>query len=85
VGETVPGYEASAWFGMGAPAKTPKNIIEKLNREINEILAEPATKARIIQLGGVPMPGSAADFGAVIVSETEKWAKVVKFAGARVE
>lgn len=85
VGETVPGYEASAWFGMGAPAKTPKDVIEKLNREINAILAEPATNKRIVELGGVPMPGSAADFGAVIVSETAKWAKVVKFAGARVE
>lgn len=85
VGDTVKGYEASAWFGMGAPARTPKAIIDKLNREVNAILAEPAIKARIAELGGVTLIGTPADFGKIIVSETEKWEKVVKFAGARVD
>lgn len=85
VGETVKGYEASAWFGMGAPAKTPKPIIDKLNKEINAILAEPAMQAKIAELGGVPLLGPPADFGKIIVSETDKWEKVVKFAGAKVE
>lgn len=85
VSDTVKGYEASAWFGMGAPAKTPKAIIDKLNKEVNAILAEPAIKARIAELGGVTLIGTPADFGKIIVSETEKWEKVVKFAGARVD
>jgi tripartite-type tricarboxylate transporter receptor subunit TctC len=85
VGDTVKGYEASAWFGMGAPAKTPKPIIDKLNKEINAILNEPAMKARIAELGGVTLIGPPEDFGKIIVSETEKWEKVVKFAGARVD
>ena len=85
VGDTVKGYEASAWFGMGAPAKTPKPIIDTLNKEVNAILAEPAIKARIAELGGVTLIGTPADFGKIIVSETEKWEKVVKFAGAKVD
>ncbi len=85
VGETVKGYEASAWFGMGAPAKTPKPIIDKLNKEINAILAEPAMQAKFAELGGVPLAGPPEEFGRIIVSETEKWEKVVKFAGAKVE
>jgi len=85
VGETVKDYEASAWFGMGAPKNTPKEIIEKLNGEINAILAEPEMKTRIGELGGITMIGSPAEFGQVIAAETEKWEKVVKFAGARVE
>ncbi len=85
VGETAKDYEASAWFGIGVPKKTPKEIIDKLNSEINAVLAEPAMKARIAEMGGVSMAGSPADFGKVVVAETEKWAKVVKFAGARVE
>ena len=85
VGDTVKGYEASAWFGVGAPARTPKAIIDKLNKEVNAILAEPAIKARIAELGGVTLIGTPADFGKIIVSETEKWEKVVKFAGARVD
>ncbi|MBN9580411.1 MAG: tripartite tricarboxylate transporter substrate binding protein [Afipia sp.] len=85
VGDTVKGYEASAWFGMGAPAKTPRPIIDKLNKEVNAILAEPAMKAKIAELGGVTLIGTPEDFGKIIASETEKWAKVVKFAGARVE
>jgi tripartite-type tricarboxylate transporter receptor subunit TctC len=85
VGDTVKGYEASAWFGMGAPAKTPRPIIDKLNKEVNAILAEPAMKAKIAELGGVTLIGTPEDFGKIIASETEKWAKVVKFAGARVD
>ena len=85
VGDTVKGYEASAWFGMGAPAKTPKEIIDKLNKEINAILAEPEMKKKIADMGGVTLTGPPEDFGKIIVSETDKWEKVVKFAGARVE
>jgi tripartite-type tricarboxylate transporter receptor subunit TctC len=85
VAETVPGYEASAWFGMGAPKGTPVEIIDKLNAAVNEVLADPQMVSRLAELGGVPMRGSAADFGKVIVAETEKWAKVVKFAGASVD
>jgi tripartite-type tricarboxylate transporter receptor subunit TctC len=85
VGETVKGYEASAWFGMGAPKNTPAEIIAKLNNEVNAILDEPEMKARIAELGGVSMAGSPADFGNTIAAETEKWEKAVEFAGARVE
>ena len=85
VAETIPGYEASALFGMGAPIKTPPQIIEKLNREINAVLAEPDVKARLIELGGEPLVSSPQGFGAMIAAETEKWAKVVKFADIKVE
>jgi len=83
--DTVPGYEASALFGMGVPKNTPKEIIEKLNKEINAVLAEPAIKAKLIDLGGEPLIGPPEAFGAMIVAETEKWEKVVKSAGAHVE
>src|SRR5450432_310460 len=83
--ETVPGYEASALFGMGVPKKTPPEIIAKLNKEINAVLAEPATRAKLIDLGGEPLIGSPEDFGAMIVAETGKWEKVVKAAGVHVE
>jgi tripartite-type tricarboxylate transporter receptor subunit TctC len=83
--DTVPGYEASALFGMGAPKKTPKEIIEKLNKEINAVLAEPAIKAKLIDLGGEPLIGSPEDFGKMIVAETDKWEKVVKAAGVHVD
>jgi tripartite-type tricarboxylate transporter receptor subunit TctC len=85
VGDTVKGYEASAWFGIGAPAKTPKPVIDKLNKEVNAILAEPAMKKKIAEMGGVTLVGTPEDFGKIIVSETEKWEKVVKFAGAKVD
>jgi tripartite-type tricarboxylate transporter receptor subunit TctC len=85
VAETIPGYEASALFGMGAPIKTPPQIIEKLNREINAVLAEPDVKARLTELGGEPLVSSPQAFGAMIAAETEKWAKVVKFADIKVE
>jgi tripartite-type tricarboxylate transporter receptor subunit TctC len=70
---------------MGAPKKTPKEIIEKLNKEINAVLAEPATKAKLIDLGGEPLIGSPEDFGTMIVAETDKWEKVVKAAGVHVD
>src|SRR3954452_12585704 len=76
--ETVPGYEATALFGMGAPKNTPKEIIAKLNAEINEVLAEPATKARLVDLGGEPLIGTPEAFGAIIAAETEKWKKVIE-------
>jgi tripartite-type tricarboxylate transporter receptor subunit TctC len=83
--DTVPGYEASALFGMGAPRKTPPEIIEKLNKEINAVLAEPAIRAKLIDLGGEPLIGTPEAFGKMIVAETEKWEKVVKAAGLKVE
>ena len=85
VAETVPGYEASALFGMGAPAKTPPEIIEKLNREINAVLAEPEIKKRLTELGGEPLIATPQAFGEIIKAETEKWEKVVKFAGISVD
>jgi tripartite-type tricarboxylate transporter receptor subunit TctC len=83
--ETVPGYEASALFGMGVPKKTPPEIVEKLNKEINAVLAEPDMKKRLTELGGEPLISTPDAFGAMIVAETEKWEKVVKFSGAHVE
>jgi tripartite-type tricarboxylate transporter receptor subunit TctC len=83
VADTVPGYEASAWFGLGAPKGTPAEVIGKLNQAVNAGLADPKLKARLEDLGGMMLAGGAADFGKIIVAETEKWAKVVKFSGAR--
>jgi tripartite-type tricarboxylate transporter receptor subunit TctC len=83
VGDFVPGYETSQWYGMCAPAKTPADIIGKLNKEINAGIADPAMKAHLAALGGEPLPGSPADFGKLIAEETEKWAKVVKAAGLK--
>ncbi len=85
IAEFVPGYEASAWFGAGAPANTPPEIVDKLNRDINACLADPKLKARIADLGGVAITGSPADFRQLIAAETEKWAKVVTFSGAKAE
>ena len=75
--DTIPGYEASALFGMGAPKNTPKEIIEKLNKEVNAVLAEPAIKAKLIDLGGEPLIGPPEAFGKMIADETEKWKKVI--------
>ena len=85
VAETVVGYEASAWFGVGMQKGAPAANIARLNREINAILAEPKTRARLAELGGDPLIGTPAEFGALHAAETEKWAKVVKASGARVE
>jgi tripartite-type tricarboxylate transporter receptor subunit TctC len=83
VGEFLPGYEASASYGIGAPKGTPVEIIDMLNKEINAALGDPKMKARLADLGGTPLLGSAADFGKLIAEETEKWAKVIKFAGIK--
>jgi tripartite-type tricarboxylate transporter receptor subunit TctC len=85
VAETVPGYEASAWFGIGVPKGTPVEIVDKLNATVNAGLADPKLRARLADLGGAPLPGSPADFGKVIVEETQKWAKVVKISGAHAD
>jgi len=83
VGDFVPGYESSTWYGVGAPRNTPPEIVEKLNREINSALADPKMKARLADLGNVGLSLSPAEFGQLIADETEKWSKVVKFSGAR--
>jgi tripartite-type tricarboxylate transporter receptor subunit TctC len=83
VGEFVPGYEASGWFGAGTPKGTPVEIVDMLNKEINAALADPKIKARLTDLGGTVLAGSPADFGKLIADETEKWAKVIKFAGIK--
>jgi tripartite-type tricarboxylate transporter receptor subunit TctC len=85
VADFVPGYEASAWYGVGVPKGTPEEIINKLNKEINAILTDPKAKARLADLGASVITGSAADFGKLVADETEKWAKVVKFSGAKPE
>jgi len=85
VGEFVPGYEASAWYGIGAPRNTPVEVIDKLNKEINAGLADPKIKARLADLGNAPLALSPADFGKLIAEETKKWAKVVKFSGAKAD
>ena len=83
VADFVPGYEASAWYGVGVPKGTPDDIIDNLNKEINAILAEPKAKARLADLGASLLAGSPADFGKLVADETEKWGKVVKFSGAK--
>jgi tripartite-type tricarboxylate transporter receptor subunit TctC len=83
--EFVPGYEASTWFGIGAPKNTPVEVIHTLNKQINAGLADPKLRTRLADLGGTVLPGSPADFGKLIAEETEKWAKVIKFAGIKVE
>ena len=85
VGEFVPGYEASGWYGIGAPKNTPTEIVDKLNNEINMALADPKMKSRLADLGGTVLAGSPADFGKLIAEETEKWAKVIKFANIKPE
>jgi tripartite-type tricarboxylate transporter receptor subunit TctC len=85
VGDTVPGYEASAFFGIGAPKDTPKEIIALVNKHVNEALKDPAILKKLSDLGGLPLPGTPEDFGKVIASETDKWAKVVHAANLSVE
>ena len=85
IGEVLSGYEASTWYGIGAPRNTPVEIVERLNKEINAGLADPKMKARIAGLGGTEFAGSPADFGKFIAEETEKWGKVVRFAGIKPE
>ena len=85
IAETVPGYEATAWFGIGMPKGTPKDIIDKVNAEVNRALADPKMKERLAELGGKPIAGTPDDFGKVIAAETAKWEKVVISSGAKVE
>jgi tripartite-type tricarboxylate transporter receptor subunit TctC len=85
VGDFVPGFEASGWFGIGAPKNTPSEIVDKLNKEVNAGLADPKIKARLVDLGGTTLSGSPAEFGKLIADEIEKWAKVIKFAGIKPE
>jgi tripartite-type tricarboxylate transporter receptor subunit TctC len=85
VGETVPGYEATAWFGIGMPKDTPREIIDKVNAEVNRALADPKMREKLAALGGKPIIGTPEDFGKVIAAETEKWAPIVKASGAKVE
>jgi tripartite-type tricarboxylate transporter receptor subunit TctC len=85
VGEFVPGYEASNWYGVGIPKNTPAEIIDKLNKEINAALADPKMKARFADFGGTPLVGSPADFAKLIAEETEKWGKVIRAANLKAE
>jgi tripartite-type tricarboxylate transporter receptor subunit TctC len=85
VGEFLPGYEASNWYGVGIPKNTPAEIIDKLNKEINAGLADPKMKARLADFGGAPLVGSPADFGKLIADDTEKWGKVIRAANIQPE
>jgi tripartite-type tricarboxylate transporter receptor subunit TctC len=85
VGEFLPGYEANVWFGIGAPRQTPPDIVERLNRQINAGLNDPALRAKVTQFGGTPLTGSSAEFEQLFVRDSEKWAKVVQAAGARTQ
>jgi tripartite-type tricarboxylate transporter receptor subunit TctC len=85
VADTVPGYEASAWFGVAVPEGTPAAAIARLNREVNAALADPVMKAKLADLGGVPIAGTPEQFWAIHRMETEKWAKIVQFSGAKVD
>jgi tripartite-type tricarboxylate transporter receptor subunit TctC len=85
VGETVPGYEATAWFGIGMPKGTPREIIDKVNAEVNRALADPKMRERLAELGGKSIAGTPEDFGKIIAAETAKWKKVVTSSGAKVE
>jgi tripartite-type tricarboxylate transporter receptor subunit TctC len=85
LGDFLPGYEASTWNGIGVPKNTPPDIVERLNKEINLALADPKTAARLRDLGGTLIPGSPGDLGKLIAAETDKWAKVIKFANIKPE
>ena len=85
LGESLPGYEATVWYGVGVPKNTPTEIVEKLNKEINAGLASPLMKARFADQGGAGLPGSPTDFGKLIAEETEKWGKVIRAANIKAD
>jgi len=85
IGEFVPGYEVSAWYGVGAPKGTPAEAIDRINKEINAALADPKMKARLADLDGIAIAGSPAEFGKLIVEETDKWAKVIRAANIKAD
>ena len=85
IGESVPGYEASVWYGIAAPKGTPPEVVENLNQAVNAVLADPRLQARLAELGGQPMPMTPAEFGKLVAAETEKWGKVIKLAGIKPE
>ena len=85
VSEFLPGFEVGSWYGIGAPKGTPAEIVDKLNKEINAVLADPKMKARIADLSSVPLPMTPADFGKLIADETEKWGKVIRAANIKPE
>src|SRR5262245_57131988 len=85
VSETVPGFEARSWYGIGVPKNTPAEIVDRLNKEINAALSDPKMLARLSELEASPIAGSPVDFGQLIAEETEKWGKVIKFSGAKPE
>jgi tripartite-type tricarboxylate transporter receptor subunit TctC len=85
VSEFVPGYEASFWFGLGAPKATPAEIVDKLNKKVNAALDDPKMKARLADLGGVTLPGSPAEFGKLIAEETDKWGNVIRAANIKAD
>jgi tripartite-type tricarboxylate transporter receptor subunit TctC len=85
IAATVKGYEATAWFGIGMPKGTPVEVVAKMNAEVNKALVDPIMQKRLAELGGIPISGTPADFGKIIVEETTKWAKVVEISGAKVE
>jgi tripartite-type tricarboxylate transporter receptor subunit TctC len=85
IGETVPGYEAVIWYGIVAPKGTPPEVVDTLNTAVNAVLADSKLKARLAELGGEPMPMTPAQFAKLLADETEKWAKVVKFSGAKAD
>jgi tripartite-type tricarboxylate transporter receptor subunit TctC len=85
IAETVPGYEASVWYGIAAPKGTPPEIVEKLNQAVNTVLADPNLQARLAELGGEPMPMTPEGFGNLVAEETRKWDKVIKSAGIKTQ
>jgi tripartite-type tricarboxylate transporter receptor subunit TctC len=85
IGEFLPGFEASFWYGLGAPRSTPPEVIDKLNKEVNAALADPNIRERLVEQGSVPMIGSSADFGRLIAEETEKWGGVIRAANIKAE
>ena len=85
IAEFVPGYESTPWYGIGVPSNTPAAIVDKLNQTINALLADPTVKAKFTDLGGAALPGTPADFARLVAEETDKWARVIKFSGIKVE